>query len=932
MKFPIYLFFIGILTLLCQHSHHIHALPNQYLDDSVKIDQLNNKAWSYRNNHPDSTLFYAQKAFLIADSINAVEQLIQSHNYIGIAHRNLGNFTRAFESYMAAFKLSEKYNNEAQRGYSLINLGNLALYQSDFEGSLDYFKEGLATAIQQNDSSMTAYCYLNLGRAYRALGEYEIALNQFEYTLGIREAMNDTEGIITTEIDMAEVFRLDKDFEQSLDYYNRSIDRALKTDNQSAAVYCFNNIALIYHDMGNYEESRRYANLSLQKAKEINSKNDQRKAMLTLSKVNEATGKFEEALTYHQNYTELNEEIFGEENIRKVERLRAQYENEKKEAENKYLKEQAKLNEEIISRQQTIIILIGAGIVLLLVVAILSYYAFITKSRLSKKIEGQKLQIEKDRDLIEAQSKKLEALDKAKSRFFANISHDLRSPLALIMGNIENIKLEEGNHLTVNAQEDLEIIERNSRRLLNLTDEINDLTKLEEGKLKLHREKIAYKQFVAELVNLFKSSAELKGIDLIYKDEEEFELEANIDTRQFEKVLFNLISNAFKHSHRGDSIQVILSYKNGQIHTKVADTGEGIAQDSLPHIFDRFYQSPNKHYQSREGLGIGLALVKEIVDLHEGRISVASELGVGTTFTVTVPGNKVYESDALRYFENTFSRERSELLTNDSKQDNAPRNKLVPGFTDDQREAILVVEDHSELRAYVRDLISEDYKVLEAGHGKEALQILEKHKVDLIITDLMMPWMDGFELLEALGEDEVLKKIPVLVISARTTDEDKERVLFQGINEFLQKPFNKHELLQRVKNLLAQKDKWYNNTPAQLLDKRINDIEHIEIGLLKKIDSLIVNSIADSNLSVAMLADTMAASERQVYRMIKKLTAMTPLEYIREVRLRFADELIRKGKVKNATEAAREIGMKNVTQFNQLYEKRFGKKPVELLN
>ncbi|MEM8895909.1 MAG: response regulator, partial [Bacteroidota bacterium] len=356
---------------------------------------------------------------------------------------------------------------------------------------------------------------------------------------------------------------------------------------------------------------------------------------------------------------------------------------------------------------------------------------------------------------------------------------------------------------------------------------------------------------------------------------------------------------------------------------------EGINSQSLPYIFDRFYQSPDKKYAAREGLGIGLALVKELVELHNGDIKVESALGVGTSFIISLPESTSQAVHAPLLSED-LTRKGELMLTLEQEEFNA-RNKVEAIDTIAEASRILIVEDHTEIRSYIRELISGDFKVSEAAHGQEALQVLAKESVDLIITDLMMPWMDGFELLEALAADERYKSIPVLVVSARTSEEDRERVLFHGINDFLQKPFNKKELKLRVQNLLDQKSKWETNG-STLVQQKANQVDSIEQTLLRKVDKLIIDKIDDSNLNIAQLADTMAASERQVYRLVKKITDKTPLEYIKEVRLQFADQLIKQGKVKSASQAAREIGMKNVTQFNKIYEKRFGKAPAELID
>jgi signal transduction histidine kinase/DNA-binding response OmpR family regulator len=830
---------------------------------------------------------------------------------------------------MSAYRKSVDSDQSEQQGYSLINLGNLSIYQSDFQGALAYFLDALKTAEQLTDSTMMAYCYLNLGRTYRSLAQYEKAEEQFLRTLKIRERLGDIPGIITSEADLGEVYRLKQEYSLAIRSFENSMLRAQDIGNIGAVVYSLNNLALIYTDLNDINKAEEYALESLRLARESGLQNDVRKALLSLSIVKKLDNDFEPALRYHQDYHDLNQEIFSEENTRKIERLRAQYEGEKQEAENNFLKEQADLNQKVISRQEAIIWLTGVGILLLMVIAIGSFKAYQIKNKLSKKILKQKTKIEEDKSLIETQALKLAELDRAKSRFFANISHDLRSPLSLIMGNLENIKLEGENYLTPKSRSNLDIIERNSLRLLNMTDEISDLTKLEEGKLDLNTEPVSLYTYLESLMDMFDTSLSLKSVELKLSAESGQQFVANIDPRQFEKVVFNIIGNAIKHTREGDRIIVNLAKENGQIVLEFSDTGEGINAQSLPYIFDRFYQSPDKKYQAREGLGIGLALVKELVELHHGSITVESQWGLGTTFKIFIP-ESADEPKSDYHSPDKISQKKSELLSKLEQEEYNARKK-VNAIREKKTASILIVEDHAEIRSYIRDLINDEFTVIEAAHGQEALQVLPKERVDLIITDLMMPWMDGFELLENLATNEVYRTIPVLVVSARSSEEDRERVLFHGINDFLQKPFNKTELKLRVRNLLSQKSKWDNGGGA-LIQQKAYQVDSIEQSLLRKVDQLIITKIDDSNLNIAQLADTMAASERQVFRLIKKLTGKTPLEYIKEVRLQYAEQLIKQGKVKSASHAAREIGMKNVTQFNKIYEKRFGESPAELLD
>lgn len=926
----------SLLIAICFQISMSHLLigneANKFIEEYTTTDSIQKfleVAWEYRNNYPDSTIFYANRARALSVAAGRIEQAVQATNYVGVAHRNLGNYSKAFEQYIKALKEAEDNEIIEQQGYTLINLGNLGIYQSDFEGALNYFEQALNKAIVLGDSSMMAYCFLNKGRAFRSYDQFDNAELEISKALEIRLSLDDGPGIIAGLAELGEINRLRKNYPEAISYFEASIAKAQESSNVSAVVYGYNNLALVYLGQGLISKAEYSALKSYELAIATGLKNDIRKAMLTLSNVYENRGDFSKSLQYHKDYLTLDREIFSEENIRKVERLRSQYENEKKDAENDFLRAQALLNGEIISRQRQIIWLIGIGVILLIILVLVAYYAFLLKLRLSKKIKAQKEKIELDKTLIEVQAKKLEEIDRAKSRFFANISHDLRSPLSLILGSIENINDEEKNYLSPSSIHDLEVIQRNSQRLIFLTDEINDLTRLDEGKIKLKFEQVEISPYLGLLVSMFNSTATFKGVQLNYHDHGNNKLVFSIDPRQFEKIVYNLISNAIRHCNEGDVINVNLSMKDNNALIVVEDTGEGINPMSLPYIFDRFYQAPEKKYQAREGLGIGLALVKELVELMHGEIFVSSHESVGTKFTIIMPLVLNFEQINTPVSSDYFIK-RKDLLRDTERIANNARRRVEMPVNKPSKQGILIVEDHPEIRLHIRKILESDYKIYEANDGKEALMMMQKETIDLVITDLMMPVMDGFELLEAISKHEQLVKIPVLVVSARTGQKDKERVLATGINDFLSKPFNKSEIIMRVQNLLAQKEKW-DFTEQSMISQHVDQKEGSDKATLWKIDNFILENIKEEGISVSQIADTLATSERQVYRIVKKITKMTPLEYIKEFKLQYANELIGKGKVKTASEAARAIGFKNVTQFNKSFHSKYGKKPNEFL-
>ncbi len=896
--------------------------------DVLIANYYNDVAWDYRNSYPDSTIYYAKKALELArNDKNLVEEL-RAYNILGIAERNKGNYSKAFAHYMDVLKGSEDVPiANQQRGFGLINIGNLYIYQGNYDDALSYFNQALLMADSIGDYRMEGYVFLNIGRTYRSMSNYDDAEEAFVKSLSIRDSLNDLSGIITLKVELAELYRLQGKTQKSLEYFIASLDEINEIKNYGALSYSWNNISQIYREMDSLKLAEFYAKSALQVAEDIQAKYDVQKATENLAQIYQAQEKYELAFEHLQRSSQVKDSIFNEENTREMERLIAKYEGEKVAAEADFLREQAVLNEKIIKRQQVIIILSVVGILLFAIVFLVTLRAFRLRNKLNSEIIAQKNKIEHDKEIIEKQSRKLEELDAAKSRFFANISHDLRSPLSLILGSLENVMQEENNYLTPTSKEDLDIGYKNSKRLLFLADEINELTKLEEGKLHVNYEVVKINTYMKLLVRMFSSAAEYKGITLSYDSKVSDEEVLKIDPGHFEKIIYNLVSNAINHTNRDGKVTIGLEKSNDRINLSISDTGEGIPEKSIPLIFDRYYQSPNNKYKVREGLGIGLALVKELVTLHDAEINVTSEIEKGTTFEISFPAYHAEEegmipehSDYLKEKNNLWS----ELIQKNEFQA-GKKNITIKKLEEDKEYTLLLVDDHPEVREYIRNLVIRDFTVLEATNGQEALDVLETEHVDLVVTDLMMPWMDGFELLEKMGQDSRLKKIPALVVSARTNEEDKQKVLFRGINDILYKPFNREELILRINNILTHKSDWEGEGTNKMIVAQTETIDDIEKGIIEKLESVIIENINNPHLSVALLSDTMAASERKVYRMIKKLTGFTPLEYIKEVKWKYLEVLIREKKIKNPTEAAKSIGLQNVTKFKAQFEKKFGK-------
>ena len=428
-----------------------------------------------------------------------------------------------------------------------------------------------------------------------------------------------------------------------------------------------------------------------------------------------------------------------------------------------------------------------------------SLYAFWRYDR--KRVAlGHRLQMK------EYEAVKMREVDQMKSRFFANISHEFRTPLTLILGPInqfaERFKAQD-------VQTTLATMRRNGLRLLRLINQLLDLSRIDAGKLSLQVRRVDLVALARPLVMSFISLAERKKIQLIFDPEEE-EIIAYLDRDKVEKILTNLLSNAINFTDEEGEVKVSLRSSREQdgrrVEISVADTGIGIASEELERIFDRFYQVDSAHTREHGGTGIGLALTKELVELHKGKITVASAQGKGSTFTVSLPlGKEHWRPEDIVSDESIAC----EISADTSAAILAEGKPVEPEETwaDSGKPVVLIVEDNAEVRGYVRGLLQELYRIEEAENGKAGLEKARGTAIDLVISDIMMPVMDGVQLCKKLKEDDLTNHIPVILLTAKASEESRIEGLDTGADDYIVKPFDPRELIARTTNLIEVRKK-----------------------------------------------------------------------------------------------------------------------------
>jgi signal transduction histidine kinase/DNA-binding response OmpR family regulator len=518
------------------------------------------------------------------------------------------------------------------------------------------------------------------------------------------------------------------------------------------------------------------------------------------------------------------------------------------------------------------------------------------------------------------EAERVHELDLLKLKFFTNVSHEFRTPLSLIMAPVEKM-LKHTNEPEQKKQ--YQLIYRNARRLLALVNQLLDFRKLEMRELRLYPSLGDIVSFVKEISYSFTDMAGAKHITFHFATAIP-SLQISFDPDKLERILFNLLSNAFKFTPEHGSIQVMLAMQPGDgdnqnmqyVAIEVKDSGIGIPPEDQDKIFERFFQHDVPGSILNQGSGIGLAISKEFVRLHQGIISVASEPGKGTCFTVLLPVNVPIPEPAIGGSE--------ELL-----EEPIEEQPGQPGKAGRKKPVILIVDDNEDIRFYLKDNLRRNYTVYEAVNGAEGWEKTKQHQPDLVITDVMMPVMDGMELCRSIKNDKHTSHIPVILLTARSAAEPKLEAFQVGANDYVTKPFSFEMLQSRIKNLLAQQE-----AMRKLFQKQV-EVNPSEISITSVDEQFIRQSIetveiniSNPDFSVEDLSRALHMSRVALYRKLLALTGKSPLDFIKTIRLKRAAQLLEKSQF-TISEIAYEVGFNNPKYFARTFRKEFGILPSE---
>ena len=855
----------------------------QQIPDSAGICRVMvNQAYLYDElEQNDSAISLLFRVLPIQEAMGLRQQEAATRNQLGNLYLEKNLQTEAVAQYRLSYHLSEQIGDAAGSALAQQNLGNVLENQGKLEEAQAAYQAALSWAQQTEDQEMVGTILVNLGQLLLdAPATRQRAAQYFDQALPLLEAA-------------------DSDVLPGL----------------------YNGKALWHETNQQGDSALYYAELSLVSARAWGQLQSEEKALAILQILYRQRGDYARALAYRDTLDLITDSLFNLSSAQNLNQLRTAYQTEKKERENLLLQQDLTQRELEATQQraQRNLILGITGVVLVLGLAGFGWY----RNRQRLRLKEQAFELEQERARQEQRRKeaeKLRELDAMKTRFFTNVSHEFRTPLTLILGQNEQLQRAVSDP---QLEPRFEMVDRNGHRLLDLVNQVLDVAKLEAGGMELEPVALDAIPYLKHLLYAFESSAEAKGIALHF-DSALDRLDTAFDIKKIERVLFNLLSNAMKFTPAGGEVRLRVQREGSDLVVGVQDSGVGIAASQLSHVFDRFYQADSSSSQPQPGTGIGLSLAKELAELHGGSLRAESAEGQGSTFWLRLPISEEV-SAAPAEAPPALTLTPAALPSKEVMAEAAPLATGEEGPTH-----ILVVEDNDDVRSYLRDtLIGFGYRVSEAPDGQAGVQAAQAQVPDLIISDVMMPKLDGFGLAEAIRTDARTSHIPLVLLTSKASDESKIRGFAAGIDEYLLKPFQSDTLQVRLANLIEQRRR-LRQTFAEAVTIRPEEVSAVPMDrqFLQTVTATIEANLGEAQFGVEALAEAAGMSVTHLNRKLKALVGQSAGKLIRSMRLQRAADWLQQ-QVGTVSEIAYDLGFSDPTNFARAFKAQFGVTPSQ---
>jgi len=889
-----------------------HALTQNTREDTIKVSLLTTLSFNAARQSPQKGFEYAQQALQLAEKLNYTRGIADAYKEITRYYWSQTDYNKAADYAHKAIKEYERINYQkgVSWGYSMIGLNYSQ--GNDYVQALNYLHRSLDLNKKIGNDKGIAGNLNSIGYIYELKKEYETSLQYYKEALQRNLSLNDPDGLSLSYNNVGSAYTYTGKYTLALEYLLKSLAIAEKRQNKNYIALNLQYIGEVYYKTGKYIEGERKLQTALAIANDIGDKKRLEGVYEVLKNLEESRHNYLPALRYLEKLQTVRDTLYTQARSRQMAEMSARYETDKKEQTIKLLEQEQRIH--ALWRN-----VLAGGIFIAALVGFIIY-------RL------QRSRTQKTTQLLEVQQSlndKLKEVDKIKSRFFANVSHEFRTPLTLLLAPIEekllanNVSCEEKKHLTV--------MKRNANRLLDLVNQLLDLSKLEARKMQLRVKAGNLKDFVNIIASSFDSLADHRKINFeknISLPSGEYWYDADV----LEKVMNNLLFNALKFTPAYGSVLLSVhsetseADKKRRIKVQVKDTGKGIPQAEQRDIFSPFYQVKNTG-DGEIGTGLGLSLVKEFVSLYNGSIDLVSHENMGTTITLLLPAEK-----------DSFSPEQIvEGFAHDHKKTYAKRIAASDVWTGDEDDEyihdhntiVLVVEDNADLRNFMASILQQEYSVITAVNGKEGMEQAVKHMPGLIVSDVMMPVMDGISLTEKIKTDENTCHIPIILLTAKNEIESRIEGLKTGADDYLTKPFSTEELRVRIANLIEQRTRLaakYRNHITVLPTS--SEGVSMEEKFLQKVKTAVETSMGDCDFCVDNLADQMNLSRTQLLRKMKALTGLSPNDFIKDMRMKKAAELIAT-KVDTITQISYMVGFADQSYFTKCFKKQYGVAPSD---
>lgn len=786
----------------------------------------------------------------------------------------------------------------------LLKLGHNYNYIGDHIGAREYYNDCIEIAHELNNLVVEGSCLYNIGGTYADDENYDKGFDFYNRAIALANESLDKELLHKIYHAMSLDYKNQGNYKLAEDFGRRSLSVSREMKSKRAIGFSYQGLGMLFFDLGNLDSSEYYMDQTLSIANEISNHQLGFNAKEILEQIYYKTGNYKQAYDTYKQMMKQEDSLYTLQNTQLLASIKEKYQNEKQERELAEKNLQLQEADSNLIRQRNTQLILVFVVVLLILITILIYRGYTLRQRANDILQSKNAEIQEH-------LKEIEHVNANKSRWFVNVAHELRTPLTLIKGPIQRIL--RNSKLSTNVHADLQLVERNTKSLSNLVNEILDLSRMEEGEVSVKESVFELGDMIMTVVAAFESRADQLGIQL----KSQINTEAHIlaDKDKLNKVLINLISNALKFTPSGGNVEVILARpKSKAFRIIVKDNGRGIPPADINRVFDRFFQSNRDSQEVTGGTGIGLALSKEIAEMHGGQLSVTSTPGMGSSFTLVLPEEIEASRPPFGANKTTVEEVESGLVVSSDGIINV-----------DRKPKLLLLEDNEDMASYIASLLSDHFEVKAAKSGIMGLEMLGSYDIKFIISDIMMPEMDGVTFLKKVKSDLLWRHLPFIHLTALSDENLKKELLRIGIDDYLMKPFDQEELIIRVHNL-------YNNYIQRIsLDgESKQEVSHDEkmMNILKK---EVLTHLEDTNFNVLRLADGAAMSERQLYRYLKSATGLTPLQFIQEIKLTRANDLARKKVYSSTSELSSAVGFKQPAYFATLFEKRFGKKPAVIL-